>query len=876
MRFDETDYRDTFLKEHRNAQSAPGDLMARYAIMLPATDSEIAAQVKAVRTYWNKVYTGKATWAQVAKLCRAEDERLQARHGAKMETRDWWQRQQSDHQKAAEASVAAMTDELQRRYGKLGVVSSAMLGRFAGKLGLTAAQASQAAGRSGLAVIGDVTLPATEPIRTFKGLLNAMSECAVPSVPDLVHPASGTFRVVDRYECLADPGKRLDAVAVDVQSTEADKQRKSATVDARRTALAILRKAVRDGVDLRDIALYHLVAIARDPASVSAELAAARLREAGLEARDSAIIAVLVAEQGGGPGAGPERVPALIAAGRLREARAAAAGLPADGGERTDALQRVEAAQQQLDQLMAAAAAALAVPDEIRAETLLKEAALISAEDAAAQLAVVPLPPPADLRAAGDGTMVRLFWRPAPGHDADTVYAVRRTTQPRPLTSASEGEQVHRDRGDTCEDTRVPVARPVHYAVFALGEGRPSSRPAAVSVTLLPPVAQLTAEISQAMIALRWLAHPDAQVQVTMAGSDSVPVPVPVTGSGCQVTGVSEGKPQHFAVTAAYSAPDGRELRSSPEHISATPRAGARPISTLRARPVGTDGAIRVRVTWLPVDNSDVRIMRTDRDPALAQGATVSAEDMARIGAEVTGPLVSAGRETGFEIELPPGVHRLVPFSIGGTGIVVGKPATVAVTDPVRHVSVTPFADYATVSWEWPPSTQVAEVIWRLDGAEDVVHVDLGQYRSAGGVKVPLGRGPCEVEVRAVITVGRSSFTSPPVSVTVGRVTETAIRYQVSSLIPVGPLRGRSRKVVFTADQPCSGVRVRMVASAGRVMPLSPADGETVLDTELMLAPGVADERKVTVPRRTLWVRCFVIAGPARLIDPPISSLKES
>ena len=109
-------------------------------------------------------------------------------------------------------------------------------------------------------------LPAAEPISTFKALLNAMSMCAVPSVPELVHPGAGTFRLVDRYECLADPGKRLDAVAVDAQSTEADKQRKSATVDARRAALAVLRTAVRQGVDLRDVALYHMVTMARDPA----------------------------------------------------------------------------------------------------------------------------------------------------------------------------------------------------------------------------------------------------------------------------------------------------------------------------------------------------------------------------------------------------------------------------------------------------------------------------------------------------------------------------------------------------------------------------------------------------------------------------------
>jgi hypothetical protein len=876
MGFNETEYREEFLKKHRGTRVAPGDLMARYAITLPATDAQIAAQVRAVRASWNNIYMGKSNIAQVAKLCRAEDGRLQAEHGARMETRDWWQQRQSDQQKTSDASITIMADELRRRYGTLGVASSGMLGQFAAKLGLTAAQANMAAERAGLTVIGNVTLPVTEPIGTFTALLKSMSECAVPSVPELVHPGSGTFRLLDRYECLADPRKRLDAVALDAQSTEADKHGNSATEDARRAALTVLRKAVRDGVNLDDIALYHLVTIARDSASVSADIAAGTLREAGLEAGDAAVIAVLVAEQGASTGTGPQRVPDLLATGRLREAKAAAAHLPSEGG-RIDAMQQVEAAQQRFDQLIAAARAACAAPDEARAETLLKEAALLSAEDAAAELAAVPLPPPAGLRAAGDGTAVQLFWRPAPGHDPDTVYVIRRTTQPRPLTAPTEGEPVHRDRGDTCTDQRIPLARPVQYAVFAVGEGRPSSRPATVSITLLPPVSELKAEVGPATVALHWRAHPDARVQVTRTAPGTAPAPVRMSGASCQVSGLVEGQPQHFEVTAVYTGPDGAELRSAAEHISATPRAEARPISTLRARSVGTDGAIRVRVSWLPVDNSDVRIVRTDREPAISFGTMVSADDLASVGPEVTGTLISAGRETGFETELPPGVHRLVPFSIGGTGIVMGKPTTVAVTDPVRHLSVTPFADYATVSWEWPPSAQIAEVSWRLDGTEDVMHVDRGQYRSAGGVKIPLGRGPCEVEVRAVITVGKASFTSPPASAKIGHVVETAIRYRVSNLVPsVGPLRGRSKKVVFTADQACAGVRVRMVASPGRVLPTSPSDGETVLDTSLTLRPGVPEERKVSVPRKTLWVRCFVVAGQARLIDPPITSLKES
>jgi hypothetical protein len=400
-----------------------------------------------------------------------------------------------------------------------------------------------------------------------------------------------------------------------------------------------------------------------------------------------------------------------------------------------------------------------------------------------------------------------------------------------------------------------------------------------VSITALPPVSSLAAEVGTATVALRWSAHPDAEVMVTRTGPGGAPTMERVAGGGCQVSGLAEGQQQHFEVTAVYRGPDGSELRSAPEYIAATPRAQARPITTLRTRPIGTDGAIRVRVSWVPVDNADVKIVRAEREPTLPIGKSVSVEEMEAIGPEVTGTIAAQGKETGFETELPPGVHRLVPFSIGGTGIVVGKVTTVAVTDPVRQLTVTPFADYATVSWDWPPNAQVAEVSWQVDGEEDVRHVDRGQYRSTGGFRIPLGKGPCHLEVRAVITVAGKSFTSPPVSADISYVVETPIRYHVSNTGPsVGPLGGRRKKVVFTADQPCSGVRVMMVARQGPAMPIKVSDGVPILDAVLPQS-GAPLEFRATVPgsiKKPFWVRCFVVAGQARIVDPPITSLKET
>jgi len=879
MQFDEARYVQEFIKKLRGARALPDDLLERYAITLPATDAQIAAQVSAVRAYWNKTYTGSAFAAQAARMCRAEDERLRAEHGSAMEKRAWWEKRQSERRSAAQAAVTVLADDLRQRYAQFGVVTSVTVEGIAAKLGLTRADAVRAVEQANLTLVEGIAIPESEPIASFAALIKCMSECAVGSVPELVHPNARPFSLIDRYACTADPAKRLDVVAVDRQSAEADKRGVSATENARRAALKILRRACKDGVDLREIALYHLVTIAQEIVPHSISLAVAELQKAGLERPDAVTLAVVLADQNSASGAvGLSKVRTLIGSGRLNEARQAAMSLPADSPGRVEAISEVEAAGERLSALLGEVKRAMAVPDEVRAAALLREAALISIEDAEEALAAVPPAPPTDLRAACDGNSIKLFWQPAPGHDDGTTYVACRTAQ-RPPAGVSDGHVIYRGPEQTCTDAHAPVARVSQYGVFAVIHGRPSSRPATASVTLLPPVSHLEADVGPSDVTVHWSAHPEAQsVLVTRAAQGVQRTPVAVTGSSCTLTGLGEGQTQHFEVTAVYRGMDGTELRSAVEQINATPRSEAQPIPKLRARPIEVAGAVRVRIAWKPVDSSDVRILRSDTAPTLQFGTLVSQDEMTGFGEEVTGRRIPGQAEVAIEADLPAGVHHLVPFSIGGTGIVVGRAATVGVTSPVRHLVVTPFASHATVSWEWPANVQLAEVSWELDGDSDSVVIGQAQYRSEGGARVPLGRGPCTVEVRAVIMADGVTFTSPPVRSVIDNMVDVAIRYTVSATPRVGPFGGRSKKVSFCSDEGCDGVHVRMVATTGRVMPASADGGFVLLDTALALRPGIAVEHQVTVPqavKRPYWVRCFVVGGRATLVNPPISSMKE-
>ena len=178
---------------------------------------------------------------------------------------------------------------------------------------------------------------------------------------------------------------------------------------------------------------------------------------------------------------------------------------------------------------------------------------------------------------------------------------------------------------------------------------------------------------------MHWSTHPDAQqVRVTRSAAGRPRAAMAVTGNSCQLTGLPEGEAQHFEVTAVYQSPDGAEMLSAVEQVNATPRSEAQPIPRLRVRTVEAGGAVRVRVAWAPVDNSDVHILCSDTPPGWPFGTRVAHEEMMRFGEEVAGSRVAGrGGELAVETDLPPGIHHLVPFSIGGTGIVVGRPTAV-------------------------------------------------------------------------------------------------------------------------------------------------------------------------------------------------------
>lgn len=883
MNFDKDRYVADYITPRKKAKSLQDDdLVDRYALTLPANDADIAAQIKAVRAYWNAQRPGTSA-AGICKLCKTDDERLQTQHGPALLTSGWWQKRAAEEREAAKSRIAEITEYLKTGYGQLGVVTKGVVESFAAKSGVRPADGLEAARQAGLQVVDGGQLPDGPPIEKtrFADLCVQLAAAGAKTIPDLLHPGSGPFTLLGRYACLGDPALRLDALAVERQVNEANKQGTSGANTARQRALGLLGHAVTSGIGLDGLALYHLVSSVSDHISLGLAVVQADLVKLGLDRTEAAVVAVVLAEQSTAAGAvGIAKVEKLLSEGRLNEADQAARSMPAESeAQKTIAVTRVSEARERLQGLLADARRAIEVPDEIRASALLREAAAISVEDAEEAMSAVPPAPPAGLRLTGETDSVTVYWQAAAGHLDGTSYLIARSEQ-RPPATPSDGQKLAQQKDTSFVDRQSPVARTVYYSVFAAMNGRPTSRAATGSIMVLPEVTDLAADVGPSEVTVHWSAHPMVhEVVVVHSTAGGSPEPIPVRGNSCGLTGLAEGQPLHFEIVAVYQGQDGRLLRSRAAHINATPRSEAKPIGKLRARPIDVSGEVRVRVSWTPVDNSDVRVVRSAQPAPWAAGSWVPVDKVARFGAEVSGRRISGRSENAIEAELPPGVHHLVAFSTGGTGTVVGASTVVGVTDPVTNLKATAFSDHAVLSWTWPPSSQLAEVSWELDGDADLFLIGKdAEYNAGRPPKVPLGRQPCHVQVRAVIQVGARRFPSPPAELDIDARVEAEIGYQITSTPSVLKFGGRSKKVTFLSSGGCRGVRVRVVAAPGPVMPTSAEQGVVLLDLPLELAAGVPSTHAVSVPRtisRPFWVRGFIVGG-GRLVDPPITQLKEA
>lgn len=888
MPFDRDRYVKTYLvpQAKKKQSTLPDDLFGRYDISWPvASEAALADHIKNIRSTWLAVSTAatQPPYAKTfAKQCLAADEMLKTQRigNSDYHSISWWQAKKSEEEGAAQGRLDELAQILQQSNGTFGIVTKTYLDTCAEKLHVGHAQALAAAASVGLEVVGEVTVPEAAPIRQYGQLENELTVAGARTIVQLVHPEVATFSIAERFESAEAPAARLDLAAVQNQFMEAERQGNTPSWNAKRRALNLLRSAVEGGADLHQLALFQAVQSAVGSGLPGPAGTKAGLIKLGVVERDANILAVVAAERTQGP-SGPAKLSQLLQDGRLVEACAIAQTIPPEASKDFESiLASLEAAQAKLDLLLADASRLLAAGDEIGAAAKVREVATISRDDAEKMMVTIPIAPPLGLTIGADGPLVRLHWQPNVGHDAETTYEVRRGvgTPPGNLAVGAVLESVD---GTSATDQSPPTAQPTFYSVFASAAGRPASRPATQSIVSVPPVLDPGTEVGADWVTAFWSTHGAVRRVEAVRLDAGRSHELTTNGNSARVDGAAEGSSVQIGLTALYEAPDGRVMRSEQIVVTDSPRAAARPLKAIQARPVWVSGGVQIRVTWTPVDRSEVYLRRGATPPPWTEGEMISVEQRDTWGFDVSGSVDTSGNQTRLDASLPSGIHYIVPFSKGGTGVAVGRSVAVAVTDPVVGLTHTTFNGFARLAWTWPETSSLVEVSWsRDDDATDAVGLE--RYSRVDydrrGISVPLGSSPCTVEVRALMLVDGKTFSSPPQTVLIDQAGNVPITYTVGSSSSIGPFGGRSKTLNLTAAGATGPVQIQMVATAGGVLPLAPEDGLLIFDRTVSLDAGRPQSFSVQVPKtikKPFWVRAFVPAGDRQLIDPPIATLKE-
>jgi len=867
------------------------DLVRRYAIEPGLSD--LKAHLRRVRTYWNQTASGPDSRAQVCRRLLAADEELQRRPGVDLADPAWWRQYAARRDADADQTIGRLAADLRQAYSATGLVTRVQVAGAARQYeGLDEDEIDRAVRQAGLRVAETVELPADSGLdrAAYRELGRRLQESGTPTVVHLLHPdLSRPFTLVRRFAVEGAPGCRLDAAALDGRVAEADRAADSPAQRARRAALGLLQTGLRAGADLRVIALRQIVEMLAEGRSggMADMLLVRQATRIGLARSDAELIVASLhtgTAPAGSPGAAAIRD--MLANGRLRGARAALGTLPATDPERAAIAAEIDGSEQELGRLLGEAEQALLESREDRAERLLAQARRIAADDDEVRRRAerAPIPPPRELRATVAGDGVRLDWQAPHSAATDLRYRVLRRAGAMPA-GPRDGRLVAETASTGAADASPPVARELHYAVFATGNGGASwSRAATAAATLVPPARHVTAQAGPDRITLSWQAHP-ATVAVRVRrtegrpptdGADGLPL---AAGPGTLVDRqVREGVDYYYALVAVFHDEQHRETPARAVIVSAAPRPEARPLDGLRVEPVARAGdAVRVRVAW-PASAGTVRVRFGTGRPPWAYGTVLAPSAAERYGAVVAGAPERQGDDLVLEADVPAGPQVYVPFTVGAAGAVVGRAVQAGRAEPVRELVARRTGDVVTAMWLWPPDTGVVEVEWRRPGAAaEVFRLTRGAYVDGAGCVVPAGVAGGTVTVRAVAVGPAGEALSDPAGASV-EARPLSLRYRL--LRPPG-LRERlagGRLVELVADRDCDGVDVAVVVAPGHVKPLA-VRPEIVAEAyqDLRLVAGEPLTLPFRLPRvaKPFWIRCFVTQpSGVTVVDPPVGELR--
>lgn len=868
--------------KRRSAGALPDDLVTRYAVDLKMSDADVVRRLAEIRSTWNKGALAQNKPTSVKSVYKAflrADETLQREHGADLGRIDWWRQYNASRKGSRASQIDELTQTLRTGFGDLGLVSKGQLKALldAEFASLAPDEVATALAAASVSEADPVGLPQTSglPDVQYRELERGLLDADLSSVPELVHGPLKSFTVLRSFT--SDPPHRggLTAQAV---TDAVDRENRRSGNQAARQALNILSTAVRNKVDLRELALFHLLENVRSNhrSGVPTVALLKRLTARGL-ARDDARQAIfsVLNESARAPVTGLAAVKALLEEGRLVAAQQML-GTITGSDDATAARTLVDQQLARMRQNREAALAALRRGDEDEARHQLRQAVALASDDAelTAELGRIPLPPPLQLTAHPDGLGVRLSWRRAVSHDEQTRYRVVRQDGRAP-GDPGDGVVVHDGPGSVALDGKAAAGRLVGYAVFAAGDGGDSwSRPAGTTIEVLPPVHDVGLSVEDGVVTGRWQVHPDAfSVEVTRTGGAAVR-----TNGKTSFTDRFEGKGEHaYTLVACYRRTDGGVARASAVQVRASGRGSVAPITALRLAAV-PGGTPKIAVTWRqPEPDTEVVLRRADAPCRWEFGAVVPVPDVMAYGTDITGSISGDGDWRTLTAAVPTGLFWYVPFTIGPNGALRGQDASLGIALPLTEVRHQRLGEEHVVSWVWPEAAGVAEVRWECGGEKGKTRLTRQQYQLAGGFRLRCGKGELRVRVRGVVAASGGECLSADTELVVPSA-PPRLRYSVK-LARRPLLGGGTVRVRLNADEPVQRCTVLVVVASGAVMPRRPDDGVVVLRSPQDVLPDAEIELSAELPklRKPYWIRCFLEEeGVALLVDPPTKQLKVS
>lgn len=852
-------------------------------LLVPDNPGDLKEWYPAIKAQINKFNAGKHVSQLLVKL---------EEQGYELDDPEFWASYEKQWQKANEQRYI----DLFRGYAPefpLGAATITQLTELVGTKqlgGLSPKQIASFAGKAGLTVFPDATLPAEPLPKALQNpLKNALAQADYPTIfhvlllhrEDDAH--AGDFRFMGEVKA---NGKRVAHDDVGKALERAGRASDTAALPKAKQLLAGLEKV---SVSEFDTVIAQAVRFQAESELKSGPVARVRsnLVDKGYNLDD---VTQLLVEIGPAPGvaSGPSAGSILEALSErdLDEAERTASLIIETSKEAQEdpeiaaAIAQVKAAREAKTAAVAAYEQALKSRDYEAAARALHEALRDDADpDLEAKLDQLPPPPPAQLSASVTGTgSVKLAW-PRSRNEADLYTLVRREGSPAKtpgdgavvVTSAAVSE---------AEDQALPVATTVYYSLFAVRENGMYSDPiTSTEISVVPPPTGVTVKATETELSVAWNRHPQASGTVVELRGPDGRAQRKELGSETSVVfgGLRTGTAYLIALSSTFLR-SGGVVTSPAVTVEGTPRSKLTAVNDLAARP---DAAGDFDLTWSQPVGFDLQMWAFPRSFELPRAKEMSMDSFRKMGGarlDLFGVSVDAAGRGRGRIAAPSDMIKIVPALVADQTVLLGLPVLIGVAPQPKEFQTQMLGDDLQVSFVWPEGNYTMEVTYQRNGVDETQKVSKVDYRRSSGVIIKRATEVSNIAVATIADVAGQRIRSNPVPVEFTAAAPTTdVQYNLATKKSLfGGKYTTTVRVSSLSGAPIGVLNATLKIKYGPVMPLDGQDGDPIAPVTFDLSSAPTAETKLELGKLNapFWLHLATDDPGIRLVAPATQEMK--